>query len=163
MRWRYRHPADRPAFKNPAHLAGEGIERNDLGPGAAPALADGRVFLAPGALLEGSQCGFAGVGVDRPINLLERRGDGLAVFPGDEIEAVAQQVNDASLNRCVRETAVIASGKPLRPSTTAIRTSSTPRFFSSFMTLSQNFAPSVCSIQMPNTSFSPPVVIPSAR
>src|SRR4051794_32169050 len=39
------------------------------------------------------------------------------------------------------KTAVIASGKPLRPSTTATSTSSTPRFFSSVMTRSQNFAP----------------------
>ena len=36
-------------------------------------------------------------------------------------------------------TAVIASGKPFRPSTTAIRTSSTPRFFSSFMTRQPEF------------------------
>ncbi|VUX46776.1 conserved hypothetical protein [Candidatus Defluviicoccus seviourii] len=45
------------------------------------------------------------------------------------------------------KTAVIASGKPFRPSTTAISTSSTPRLFSSFMTRSQNLAPSLCSIQ----------------
>src|SRR5215218_9304242 len=44
------------------------------------------------------------------------------------------------------KTAVIASGKPFRPSTTAISTSSTPRFLSSVMTRSQNLAPSVCSI-----------------
>src|SRR3954471_20885904 len=36
------------------------------------------------------------------------------------------------------KTAVIASGKPFRPSTTAISTSSTPRFLSSVMTRSQN-------------------------
>src|SRR3954468_19475490 len=46
-------------------------------------------------------------------------------------------------------TAVIASGKPFRPSTTAISTSSTPRFFSSVITRSQNLAPSVCSIHKP--------------
>src|SRR4051794_29221780 len=44
------------------------------------------------------------------------------------------------------KTAVIASGKPFRPSITAISTSSTPRFLSSLMTRSQNLAPSVCSI-----------------
>jgi hypothetical protein len=42
-----------------------------------------------------SWCGFAGVSVDRPINLLGRRRDGLAVFPRDEIKAVAQQVDEA--------------------------------------------------------------------
>src|SRR5215472_14270190 len=44
------------------------------------------------------------------------------------------------------KTAVIASGKPFRPSMTAISTSSTPRFFNSFMTRSQNFAPSLSAI-----------------
>lgn len=48
-------------------------------------------------------------------------------------------------------TALIASGKPFRPSTTAIRMPAMPRFLSSFCTLSQNLAPSVCSIQMPST------------
>src|SRR3974377_2427157 len=40
-------------------------------------------------------------------------------------------------------TEVIALGKPLSPSTTATRISSTP--LSSLTTLSQNFAPSACS------------------
>ena len=39
-------------------------------------------------------------------------------------------------------TAVMASGKPFRPSTTAMRISSTPRFLSSVITRSQNLAPS---------------------
>lgn len=39
---------------------------------------------------------------------------------------------------------VMASGKPLRPSTAAMRMPATPRFLSSVMTLSQNLAPSVC-------------------
>jgi hypothetical protein len=41
------------------------------------------------------------------------------------------------------KTVVMASGKPLSPSTTAIRMSSTPRLRSSFMTFSQNLAPLV--------------------
>src|SRR6478672_1293197 len=48
-------------------------------------------------------------------------------------------------------TDVIASGKPLSPSTTAMRISLTPRALSSLTTLSQNLAPSVCSIQSPRT------------
>jgi hypothetical protein len=32
--------------QNPPHLAGEDIERDDFSPGPAPALANGRVFLA---------------------------------------------------------------------------------------------------------------------
>src|SRR5829696_9197599 len=56
------------------------------------------------------------------------------------------------------KTAAIASGKPFRPSTTAISTSSTPRFRSSFMTRSQNLAPSFCSSHRPRIS-----LVPSAR
>src|SRR6476661_2867194 len=59
------------------------------------------------------------------------------------------------------KTAVIASGKPLRPSTTAIRMSSTPRFLSSFMTRSQNLAPSFCSSQSPRISLVPSALTPS--
>ena len=44
--------------------------------------------------------------------------------------------------------------KPLKPSTTAIRMSLTPRAFSSLTTLSQNLAPCTCSIQRPSTLFS---------
>src|SRR3954468_14844921 len=47
------------------------------------------------------------------------------------------------------KTALIASGNPFRPSTTAMRMSPTPRFLSSFMTRSQNLAPSVFSIHRP--------------
>src|SRR3954471_22840027 len=60
------------------------------------------------------------------------------------------------------KTAVIASGKPFRPSTTAISRSSTPRFFSSFMTRSQNLAPSFCSSQSPRISLVPSARTPSA-
>src|SRR5881227_3702270 len=35
--------------ENPAHIAGEGVERDNLAPGAPPALPDGRIFLAPEA------------------------------------------------------------------------------------------------------------------
>lgn len=58
--------------------------------------------------------------------------------------------------------ALIASGKPFRPSTTAIRMAATPRFRSSFMTRSQNLASSVCSIQMPRMSLVPSARMPSA-
>ena len=56
---------------------------------------------------------------------------------------------------------VIASGKPFSPSHTAISTSSTPRFFSSENTCSQNRAPSAPSpAQIPRMSRSPLVVTP---
>ena len=56
-----------------------------------------------------------------------------------------------------------ASLSPLRPSTTAMRMSPTPRLRSSLNTLSQNLAPSVYSIQMPSTSRVPSGRTPRAR
>jgi len=58
---------------------------------------------------------------------------------------------------------VIASGKPLRPSTTAIRMSSTPRLRRLFITESQNLAPSLLAIQRPRTSRSPSGVTPQGH
>src|SRR5258707_7528565 len=56
-------------------------------------------YLPPVALLEGGERGFADDSVDGPIDVLQRRRNGLAVLPGDEIQAVAQQMNNASLDR----------------------------------------------------------------
>ena len=60
------------------------------------------------------------------------------------------------------KTARIASGNPLSPSTTATRMSSVPRFFNSFITRSQNLAPSFCSTHKPSTSLVPSERTPSA-
>ena len=49
----------------------------------------------------------------------------------------------------------MASGTPLSPSTMAMRMSSTPRVFNSFMTRSQNLAPSFCSSHRPRISLVP--------
>src|SRR5215510_5568778 len=53
------------------------------------------------------------------------------------------------------KTVSMASGKPLSPSTQAMKMSCTPRFFSSVITCSQNLAPSVCATHKPRTSFKP--------
>ncbi|CUI56843.1 Uncharacterised protein [Achromobacter xylosoxidans] len=57
----------------------------------------------------------------------------------------------------------MASARPFRPSTTAIRMSWHPRVLSSLKTLSQNLAPSVCSTHKPSTSRWPSACTPSAR
>src|SRR5437660_10962623 len=41
---------------------------------------------------------FGGGGIDGPVDVLESRRHGLAVLPGDEVQAVAQQMNNASLD-----------------------------------------------------------------
>ncbi len=61
------------------------------------------------------------------------------------------------------KTALIASGKPFRPSTQAIKISCTPRFCSSVSTFNQNFAPSFSAIHMPISLLWPSVLIPKAR
>ena len=60
-------------------------------------------------------------------------------------------------------TASIASGNPLSPSTQQIRMSLTPRCRSSLRTCIQNFAPSVSWNHMPEHVRSPSIVIANAR
>lgn len=53
------------------------------------------------------------------------------------------------------KTALIASGKPLSPSTHAMSMSCTPRFLSSVKTVSQKLAPSASLTHGPSKSFLP--------
>jgi len=55
---------------------------------------------------------LAGIGINGPVNVLESCGDRLAVFPGDEIETVAQQMHDAGLHRRLRKDGGNRIGKP---------------------------------------------------
>src|SRR3954454_21289610 len=89
--------------QQPPDVAGEGVERHHLSPGAAPALADGRVLAAPGTLLEGGERRLAGSGVDRAVDVPQRRSHGRAVLIGDKGQALAQQMDDAGLDRGLRE------------------------------------------------------------
>ena len=68
----------------------------------------------------------------------------------------------AALNRAHRRDPQTRAEAPVRPSQTTMRTSSTPRALSSFITRSQNFPPSVASTQIPRTSFLPSVSTPTA-
>jgi hypothetical protein len=65
---------------------------------ASPGLGDCRVFSAPWAFGEGVQFFLPGGGVLGPVDLLQRRRDSLAVFVGNEVQRIADQVNDAGLN-----------------------------------------------------------------
>src|SRR5580704_14985093 len=64
--------------------------------------------------------------------------------------------------RASGNTLSIACGKPLSPSTHAISTSRTPRFFSSVSTPSQNLAPSLALVHSPSTSLRPSRSTPMA-
>src|SRR3546814_16700690 len=75
---------------DPAHFVRERKERDDLAPGAPPALADSGITLAPGTGLERHQRLFGSVGICRTVNLLECGCQPLAVFPGHEVHGVTQ-------------------------------------------------------------------------
>src|SRR5271167_1020349 len=71
-------------------------------PRPPPGLTDRRIPLAPfGFELVEPDKGL--IGVFRLINRFDPRHDRLAIFPGDEGEAVSDQVNDAGLNQCLRK------------------------------------------------------------
>ena len=65
---------------------------------ASPGLGDRRVFSAPWAFGEGVQFFFSGGSVLGPVDLLQRRRDSLAVLVGNEVQRIADQVNDAGLD-----------------------------------------------------------------
>ena len=72
-------------------------------------------------------------------------------------------LNDTQLHIDLWNTALIASGKLLKPSAQAISMSSTPRCCSPISTLNQNLAPSFSATHMPISSFWPSTLMPSAK
>src|SRR5438477_2543761 len=94
----------------------------------------------------------------------------LRSFHDTKANELRDQMNDAGPHRGLREhrtdrlgkTPRFREGRLLSASTTAIRTSLTPRVLSSFFSSSKNLAPSVCSIHSPSTSFSPALLRASA-
>ena len=119
-------------------------------------------FCAPGAVREGLERGLAGFGIGGAIDRPQRLRDGLAILPGGKLQRMADQVNDAGLNDRLRENGIDRLGEALQAIDDGDQNVLTPRFFSSFMTRSQNLAPSVCSIQMPRISLVPSGRMPSA-
>src|SRR3984893_6277604 len=70
-----------PRVNGPPHRDGKGEEWDDMLPVSSPTLRDGRVFLAPWPGVELVERLTASVGVFRPIDRLQRGGDGFAVLP----------------------------------------------------------------------------------
>src|SRR4051812_19282313 len=113
---------------------GKRKERDDLGPVAPPALGDGRIFAPPRAGVEGVERRLAGFGVLGAIDRPQFAGDRLASF--QEANSMEWRIK-CTMQVCTTvsgKTALIASGEPFSPSTTATRISPMPRFLSSFMT-----------------------------
>src|SRR5579872_5295774 len=66
---------------DPTHGLREGEERNDLAPVAPPALGDGGILAPPGPGIELVELLLGSLGVLGPVDLPQRRGDGLALLP----------------------------------------------------------------------------------
>ena len=64
-----------------------------------PALCDGRITASPKSILEGRQRRFPGCGIDGTVDVLQGGSDGLAVLVGDEVQAVAQQVENGVVEK----------------------------------------------------------------
>ena len=79
------------------------------------------------------------------VNGLQVLGKGFTILPDHILEAVADLVDDTALDFTWGKTERMASLKPVRPSTQAMNTASTPRFFKSVNTLNQKLAPSLPS------------------
>src|SRR3954452_17151297 len=60
-------------------------------------------YLRPQGLSSKAPSAASPALANRPVDVLERRRTRLSILPGDEIEAVAQQVDDAGLYRGLRE------------------------------------------------------------
>jgi hypothetical protein len=74
-----------------AHVRMESVERNDFGPGATPALPNCRVFPAPRAGFKRGQRSFAAGRVDGAVDVLQRRGDRLAVLIGGKLQGLCRK------------------------------------------------------------------------
>lgn len=99
-------------------------------------------------------CG--GLGAPGRADRAERGREALAIARTGEVEAVANQMDDARLQRRQRKHRGQGLAHLLRPSMTALRMSWQPRTLRSMKTLIQNFAPTVCSIQIPSQALSFP-------
>jgi hypothetical protein len=86
-----------------AHRRAEGKERNHAVPGPAPGRHDGGELLSPGSGLQGIELGRCRLRTGCRIDRLQGCGQRLAVLPTRKVQAFADQVHDAGLQRSGRE------------------------------------------------------------
>src|SRR5512134_3713279 len=101
---------------DPADIVWKREEWDDLRPVSPPGLGDRRIFLAPcafGKVFEGE---LAGIGVLGLVDLLQRRGNRLAVLVRDEGARMADEMDDAGLHLGLRKD----SGDRLRKALQAV-------------------------------------------
>ncbi len=69
----------------------------------APHRGDCGIFHAPDAAFEGAPRVLGGLRIPGLVDALEGGDDGLAILPGHEIQAIAQQMDDAGLHLGLRK------------------------------------------------------------
>jgi hypothetical protein len=97
-----------------------------------------------------------------PVDGFDRGQDRLAIFPRDKRQAVPDQVHNAGLHYRLWEYRGDRPGKARETGVDRDQDVVDAAAFSSLITLSQNLAPSACSIQSPSTLFSPSELSASA-
>ena len=95
---------------------------------------------------------FSSLLTDCLIDKLQVLHELFLVLTAHIFDGITDLMYDTELDIVSRYTLRIASGKPLRPSTQAIRISCTPQFCKSVSTLNQKFAPSFLDMYIPNRS-----------
>ncbi len=126
-------------------------------PGPAPGLADRRIALAPFGL-ELLEPDKRLIGVLGPIDRLDRRQDGLAVFPGHKRQTVADQVHDAGLDQRLG----IDRRDRLRKALEPVDNGDQDVVQTPDLQLVHNLEPEFCALRCPRTSLPPSVLSASA-
>src|ERR671913_1247751 len=99
---------------DPPDAFGKGEEWNHEVPIAAPTLGDSGILAAPWTLCEGVERGLACFGISRAIDGPQCLRHTLAILPGGKIHGMADQVNDAGLNDCLRKNRIDSFWKALQ-------------------------------------------------
>ena len=149
---------------HPPHRRAEGKEGNDTVPGPAPGRHDGGELLSPGAGLQSIELGRCRLRTGGRVDRLQGRCQRLAVLPARVVQAVADQVHDAGLQRRGREHRRQRLGDALE----AVGDGDQDVGHAACLEVvehatSQNLAPSVFSIHRPRMSRVPSGSTPSAR
>src|SRR5918997_2212689 len=99
---------------DPPDAFGKGEERNHEVPIAPPTLGDSGILAAPWTLCEGVERGLACLSISRAIDGPQCLRHTLAILPGGKIHGMADQVNDAGLNDCLRKNRIDSFWKALQ-------------------------------------------------
>ncbi len=121
---------------DPSDIFGRFEVVGEILPLVSPGSNDDGIFRSP-LFFQTLQFYFGRFFRESLIDSFEIFGELLVVFGGHVFEGIANLVNDTELNSVLGKMTLMASGKPVSPSTEAIRISFAPRLFRSVSTCSR--------------------------